>query len=142
MTEPFRFSNGQQANNVEDLIKICQESPQEGINYLKRGDLENWLTYIGELQLAKYAQQARESSIADEEQLHQFLTSCQVKQRPETSVPVRVTSSPEPSKTAPPEPSRTPGATNGSRKSAPEPEPANPIAKLFQGIANLFSGKK
>lgn len=79
MTEPFKFSNGQQANNVEDLIKICEDYPQEGINYLNRGDLENWLTYIGEVNFSQKAKQAREASVSNEEKLRQFLVTVQRK---------------------------------------------------------------
>ncbi|BBA79822.1 hypothetical protein RGRSB_1384 [cyanobacterium endosymbiont of Rhopalodia gibberula] len=82
MTEPFRFSNGQQANNVEDLIKICEDNPQEGINYLNRGDLENWLTYIGEVNFSQKAKQAREASVSDKEKLRQFLVTVQRKSEP------------------------------------------------------------
>ncbi|XTZ20445.1 MAG: hypothetical protein ACQZ3M_02930, partial [cyanobacterium endosymbiont of Rhopalodia fuxianensis] len=82
MTEPFKFSNGQQANNMEDLIKICEDYPQEGINYLNRGDLENWLTYIGEVNFSQKAKQARESSGSDKEKLKQFLVTVQRKLEP------------------------------------------------------------
>ncbi|XHU96393.1 MAG: hypothetical protein JJP05_02940 [cyanobacterium endosymbiont of Rhopalodia gibba] len=82
MTEPFKFSNGQQANNMEDLIKICEDYPQEGINYLNRGDLENWLTYIGEVNFSQKAKQARESSGSDKEKLKQFLVTVQRKSEP------------------------------------------------------------
>lgn len=82
MTEPFRFSNGQLANNVEDLVKICEDYPQEGINYLNRGDLENWLTYIGAVNFSEKAKQAREASISDEEKLKQFLVKVKSKSEP------------------------------------------------------------
>ncbi len=137
MTEPFRFSNGQQANNVEDLIKICQESPQEGINYLNRGDLENWLMYIGEANFAQKAKQAREASVSDAEKLSQFLASYQVKQDSETSA--TPTSPPEPPKTTPPKPSAQPTPTSQTKPnkppSTPKSEPTNPIVKWLQ---NLF----
>ncbi|MGP0128288.1 MAG: hypothetical protein ACTMUB_03170 [cyanobacterium endosymbiont of Rhopalodia musculus] len=103
MTEPFRFSNGQQANNVEDLIKICEDYPQEGINYLNRGDLENWLTYIGEVNFSQKAKQAREASVSDEEKLKQFLVKIQRKSEPvplEHSINTSAQPTPEPTSTS------------------------------------------
>jgi hypothetical protein len=77
MSEPFKFSDGQLAYNLEDLVKLCQQSPRDGINYLKRADFEKWLDYIGKTELAKSAKKIRESSLNDSESLNQFLTNCQ-----------------------------------------------------------------
>ena len=119
MTEPFRFSNGQQANNVEDLIKICQDFPREGINYLNRGDLENWLTYLGEVNFSQKAKQAREAAVSDEEKLKQFLTKDQRKSEPVSS---------EPPKNTPAQP--TLGLTSTSELESTHP--------LIQWFKNLF----
>ena len=76
MTQPFQFPNGQLANNVEDLVKICEQYPTDGIYHLNREDFEKWLDYIGENNLAVQAKQARLASLSDEGRLQQFLASC------------------------------------------------------------------
>ncbi|HAC64524.1 MAG TPA: hypothetical protein DCF68_13540, partial [Cyanothece sp. UBA12306] len=96
MKEPFRFSDGQQANNIEELLTICQTFPQMAMYYLQQGDFENWLNYIGEVNFAQKAQQARESSGSDQDNLQQFLSSCQLIQSSETSANSTPTPTPEP----------------------------------------------
>ena len=75
MRQPFRFTNGQSAINVEQLIEICEKFPTDGIYHLNREDFERWLNYIGETELGEKAKQARLASVSDEEALQQFLTS-------------------------------------------------------------------
>jgi hypothetical protein len=78
MTEPFRFPDGQLAYNVEDLVRLCQQSPNDGVNYLMREDLEKWLAYIGKTNLAQRAKKIREQSASSErERLNKFLAACQ-----------------------------------------------------------------
>jgi len=78
MTEPFRFPDGQLAYNVEDLVRLCQQSPNDGVNYLMREDLEKWLAYIGKTNLAQRAKKIREQSASSErERLDKFLAACQ-----------------------------------------------------------------
>jgi hypothetical protein len=85
MTEPFRFPDGQLAYNVEDLIRLCQRSPDDGINYLMREDLEKWLAYIGKTDLAQRAKKIREESASsDRERLDKFLAACQPTTTPES----------------------------------------------------------
>ncbi len=90
MTEPFRFADTP-VNSIEDLLKLCQQFPDEAINYLIREDFEKWLAYVGKTDLATYAQQARQSSVSNEEKLQLFIANCQgigtntVKKQPEKS---------------------------------------------------------
>ena len=77
MIEPFRFTDGQLAYTVKDLVRLCQQSPTDGINYLMREDFEKWLDYIGESDLARKAKEARQASLSEEERLKQFLSRCQ-----------------------------------------------------------------
>ncbi|YAI82559.1 MAG: hypothetical protein ACQJCO_02990 [cyanobacterium endosymbiont of Rhopalodia sterrenbergii] len=122
MTEPFIFSNGQQANNVEDLIKICEDYPQEGINYLNRGDFENWLTYIGEVNVSRKAKQAREASVSDKEKLKQFLVTVQRKSEP---VPLKLP------KNISAQPTHEPTSTL-------ESESTYPLVKWFKNLVKWF----
>ncbi|MEM8779864.1 MAG: hypothetical protein AAGF26_13515 [Cyanobacteria bacterium P01_G01_bin.49] len=122
MTEPFRFSNGQLAYTVQDLIPVCQESPQEGINYLKRGDFENWLAYIGEGELSKKAQEVRQASLSDEDKLKKFLASLH---------------SPKPKKPTP-----TKSTVETSQKSTTKDEAENPVLKGLKAIKSLFTANK
>jgi hypothetical protein len=83
MTEPFRFPDGQLAYNVEDLVRLCQRSPDDGINYLMREDLEKWLAYIGKTDLAQRTKKIREESASsDRERLDKFLAACQPRTTP------------------------------------------------------------
>ena len=82
MPEPFRFSSGHLAHTVADLIGVCHQSPQEVISYLKSGDFEKWLAYIGETEISKRVEELRKILFIEEEQLKQFI---QVLQPPETS---------------------------------------------------------
>lgn len=91
MPEPFRFSSGHLAYTVEDLIGVCHQSPQEVVYYLKRGDFEKWLAYIGETDIAKKVEQVSKLSVTEEEQLKQFIKVLQPPE-PEKSSP---TSPPE-----------------------------------------------
>ena len=65
MAEPFIFSNGQTANNAEDLIRLCKELPNDSIGYLIREDFEKWLSYIGANNIAQYATEARQANVSD-----------------------------------------------------------------------------
>jgi hypothetical protein len=78
MAEPFRFANGQLAYTVDDLLKVCQQFPQDSINYLVKGDFERWLDYLGEKKLAQKAKAARQAKLSDQERLQIFLKSEQI----------------------------------------------------------------
>lgn len=112
MTEPFRFADTP-VNSIEDLLKLCQQFPDEAINYLIREDFEKWLAYVGETKLANYAQQARQSSVSNEEKLQLFIANCQgtgtntVRKQPEKSQ-----------------------------------ESVNFVTKIFQSMKSIFVGNK
>jgi hypothetical protein len=79
MAEPFIFANGQVAYNSEDLIKLCQQFPDDSVNYLLREDFEKWLSYIGAKNIAQFATEARQASIANEQKLSSFIAKSQDK---------------------------------------------------------------
>lgn len=76
MSEPFIFASNQ-VYNVEDLLQLCQQFPDEAVNYLLREDFEKWLAYIGKTNLATYAAQARQASVSNKDKLQLFIKSCQ-----------------------------------------------------------------
>jgi hypothetical protein len=78
MAEPFRFSDGQLAYSVEDLVKLCKRSPGESINYLIRADFEKWLAYIGKTDLAQITQTIRQEQLSESEKLEQFVAKCKL----------------------------------------------------------------
>ncbi|MEM8831320.1 MAG: hypothetical protein AAGE96_18460 [Cyanobacteria bacterium P01_G01_bin.19] len=84
MTQPFYFPNGQSAYSAEDLLKLCQEFPDDGVNYLIREDLEKWLAYIGKEDIARCAANARQTSLEDRQKLEEFLTKCHALSSPES----------------------------------------------------------
>ena len=59
MTEPFHFPDGRVANNAEDLLKLCEKYPDDATSFLIRQDLEKWLAYIGDYDIAECAANAR-----------------------------------------------------------------------------------
>ena len=77
MTEPFKFSDGQLAYTVEELISLCQKFPSESLEYLMREDFEKWLDYIGKSDVAAKARQIRQASLSDSDRIKQFITQCQ-----------------------------------------------------------------
>ncbi len=112
MTEPFVFANGQIARNAEDLIKLCQQFPDDSVNHLIREDFEKWLSYIGATKIAQYATEARQASVADHQKLDAFISKSQAKPQVEVTP-------------APSEPT--------SQVSS------KPKVNLFTAIANFFS---
>ena len=75
MNQPFYFPDGRLANNTDDLFELCQQYPDEATNYLVKGDLENWLAYIGSYQLAECATNARQTELSDRQKLEEFLST-------------------------------------------------------------------
>ena len=73
MTQPFYFPDGRLAHNTEDLLELCQQSPDEGTNFLIGQDLEKWLAYIGSYDVAECAANARQSELEDRQKLEEFL---------------------------------------------------------------------
>ena len=76
MTQPFQFANGQLAYSAEDLLKLCQQFPADGTNYLVREDIEKWLFYIGKNDIAEFAATARQAALDDRQKLEEFLNKC------------------------------------------------------------------
>lgn len=122
MAEPFKFANGQLAYTLEDLLKICQQSPQDSINYLLKGDFENWLDYMGETKVAQKAREARQLNLNDQERLQKFLNSS--KTFPSVSPEVKPTQIRETVNKSP-------------EKSASQD---NPFAEFFKSLSKLFGG--
>ena len=76
MTNPFQFPNGQLAYSAEDLLKLCQQFPDDGVHHLIREDLEKWLAYIGKEDIAQCAASARQTPLDDRAKLEEFLNKC------------------------------------------------------------------
>ena len=75
MNQPFYFPDGRLANNADELFELCQQYPDEATNYLVKGDLENWLAYIGSYELAECATNARQTELEDRQKLEEFLST-------------------------------------------------------------------
>ena len=73
MTDPFYFSDGRLAYNVADLLELCQQDPDAGTSYLVKQDLERWLAYIGNYEVAECAANARQAELSDRQKLEEFL---------------------------------------------------------------------
>ncbi len=76
MTQPFHFPNGQAANDAKDLLELCKQYPEDATGYLVRQDLEKWLAYIGDDDVAKCATNARQIDVEDRQKLEEFLNRC------------------------------------------------------------------
>ena len=94
MTQPFQFANGQLAHSAEDMLKLCQQFPADGTNYLVREDIEKWLSYIGKNDIAELAANARQATLDDRQKLEEFLNKCHALSSPPTESAVTDTSNP------------------------------------------------
>ncbi len=92
MTQPFYFPDGRLAHDANDLFELCQQYPDAGVNYLIRQDLEKWLAYIGNYDVAECAINARQTDLSDRQKLEEFLNKCHSLVLPK-SVPAAVTES-------------------------------------------------
>jgi hypothetical protein len=90
MTEPFHFPDGRVANNAEDLLKLCEQYPDDATSFLVRQDLEKWLAYIGDYDIAECAANARQIELGDRQKLEDFLNKCHSLTAPQ-AVPSAVT---------------------------------------------------
>jgi predicted peptidase len=63
--QPFFFRGGGSAANVQDMIALCYERPEDGLYHLAAGHFEPWLRYLDRLDLALVASQARTSPRLD-----------------------------------------------------------------------------
>ena len=160
MTQPFHFANGQSAHSAEDLLQLCQQFPQDGVNHLVREDLEKWLSYIGQEDIAQCAASARTAAVDDRQKLAEFLTKCHSLSSPETKkaeesvpeTPLVTPPTPEVVATPPvtqpePEPTPTPEVTSTPEvQPAPVPTPqSQPVTppreqkpSFFRAIAKLI----
>lgn len=75
MNQPFYFPDGRLANNADELFELCQQYPDDATNYLVKGDLENWLAYIGSYEIAECATNARQTELSDRQKLEEFLNN-------------------------------------------------------------------
>jgi hypothetical protein len=76
MTDPFYFPDGRVANNAEDLLELCEQYPDDATGFLVRQDLEKWLAYIGDYDVAECAANARQIDVSDRQKLEDFLNKC------------------------------------------------------------------
>jgi hypothetical protein len=66
--EPFYFSDGSSALNLNQFIELCKKFENESEQYLMNRDFENWLEYFGEKKLAKEIKKIR----LDEQNIDKF----------------------------------------------------------------------
>jgi hypothetical protein len=90
MTEPFHFPDGRVANNAQDLLELCEQYPDDATGFLVRQDLEKWLAYIGDYDVAECAANARQIDVSDRQKLEDFLNKCHSLTEP-SAVPPAVT---------------------------------------------------
>jgi hypothetical protein len=76
MTQPFHFPDGRVANDARDLLELCQQFPDDATGFLVRQDLEKWLAYIGNHDVAECAANARQIDVSDRQKLEDFLNRC------------------------------------------------------------------
>ena len=151
MTEPFKFSDGQSAYTVEELIPLCQKYPSESLEYLMRGDFEKWLDYIGKSDLAAKVSQIRQGSISDGDRIKQFITQCQSVSISTKELPPKTPTSEvsKPEVPAAPTAAEVPAAPTAAKVPATSTaakvptaptatKKTNPLASLFQ---KLFGNK-
>jgi small GTP-binding protein len=71
--DPFLFSNGQKARNVEKFLVRCGEYPQIAAQHLLNGHFQPWLTYMGREDLAQVADSAISSPGPERSRLESFV---------------------------------------------------------------------
>jgi hypothetical protein len=76
MTQPFHFPDGRIANDAKDLLELCEQYPDDATGFLVRQDLEKWLAYIGNHEVAECAANARQIDVSDRQKLEDFLNRC------------------------------------------------------------------
>ena len=57
--DTFRFENGGEATTPAELAELCAHYPDEAADYLYAGEIESWLTKIGEADLARTTRRIR-----------------------------------------------------------------------------------
>ena len=74
MNQPFHFPDGRVANDAKELLELCQQYPDDATGFLVRQDLENWLAYIGNYEVAECATNARQAAVDDRQKLEEFIS--------------------------------------------------------------------
>jgi hypothetical protein len=62
---PVRFNGREQVTSLPQLIGLCQRQWDAAVNHLRVGEMEVWLDYLGEAELAQYARELRQEGGAD-----------------------------------------------------------------------------
>jgi serine/threonine protein kinase len=70
----FVFESGEEARGRDELFRLCRAYPEETIRKLYSQDIEKWLTYYGDDELAMRAKRVRETCADREGGLEEFLT--------------------------------------------------------------------
>jgi len=122
MTEPFNFPDGRAASNAKELLELCEQYPDAATGFLVRHDLENWLAYIGNYDVAECAANARQIEAEDRQKLEDFLNKCHSLNSP-TSAPAAAPESQLENNLIPPDTTIT------------EAEVATLQEKPFQGVS-------
>lgn len=147
MTNPFQFPNGQLAHSAEDLLELCQQFPDDGVNYLIREDLEKWLAYIGKEDIAQCAANARQTPLDDRQKLEEFLNKCHALSSPESRDLPQKSAEPTPVAVETPAVKTKPEPTSvavetPAVETKPEPIPAKNSTEtkpsFFKVVARLF----
>ena len=90
MIESFQFSDGKVANSTQELLKLCQQNPDLATNFLINQDLEKWLAYIGDYEIAECAIGVRQTEMSDRQKLEEFIARYHSITQPQ-AVPAAVT---------------------------------------------------
>ena len=69
----FRFESGGEATTPEELAELCAHYPTEAADYLFAGEIESWLTEIGENDLARTTKRIRATVGDPEMSVNRFL---------------------------------------------------------------------
>lgn len=69
----FFFENDDQATTPQELADLCARYPDEASDYLYAGEIESWLSEIGETELARAAKRIRTSTEDPQLAVEQFL---------------------------------------------------------------------
>ncbi len=69
----FRFESGGEATTPEELAELCAHYPTEAADYLFAGEIESWLTEIGEPELARTTKRIRATVGNPEMGVNKFL---------------------------------------------------------------------
>jgi len=71
--DTFRFENGGEATTPAELAELCAHYPDEAADYLYAGEIESWLTKIGEADLARTTRRVRVTVGDPEMAVNKFL---------------------------------------------------------------------